>query len=124
MQRIVIAGTDTSVGKTILSALFMSSIESLYYWKPVQSGLEDETDPETVRRLSECSSNRIIAEVYKLQQPLSPHLSARLDGITIDENKLGLPAERDLIIEAAGGVLVPMNDNVLQVDVIAMWQIP
>ena len=120
----IIAGTDTNVGKTVLSALLMSTHDDLYYWKPIQSGLEDETDSQVVRRLSVCSEARILPEAYRLHKPLSPHLSARLDGIQIEKEKLSIPKKENLIVEAAGGVLVPINKNTLQIDLIKMWSLP
>jgi dethiobiotin synthetase len=120
----IVAGTDTNVGKTVLSSLLMAVHEDLYYWKPIQSGLEEETDSEVVRRLSECNTDRILPEAYNLQKPLSPHLSSRLDGIQIEKEKLSLPQKEKLIVEIAGGVLVPINDDLLQIDLIKMWGLP
>ncbi len=120
----IICGTDTNVGKTVLSSLLMAAHDELYYWKPIQSGLEEETDSETVRRLSGVDNSRILPEAYKLQRPLSPHLSARLDGITLDRKNLQLPNERPLIVETAGGVLVPINDELLQIELIKRWNLP
>ena len=124
MPRLVIAGTDTNVGKTVLSALLMAANEIFYYWKPVQSGLEDETDSEAVRRMSECNPSRIVPEAYKLTRPLSPHLSSRFDGVTIDANNLRLPEQEHLVVELAGGVLVPMNEDTLQIDITSKWDLP
>ena len=120
----IIAGTDTNVGKTVLSSLLMAAHDDLFYWKPIQSGLEDETDSETVRKLSGCNAERIFPEAYKLHRPLSPHLSARLDGVSIDIEKLQKPNAENLIIETAGGVLTPINENTLQIELIKMWSIP
>lgn len=119
-----IAGTDTNIGKTILSSVLMAAIDNLHYWKHIQSGLEEETDTEVVRRLSGCDPNRIFPEAYRLQQPLSPHLSARLDGIHIERENLKSPAVENLIIETAGGVLTPINETTLQIDLIKMWSLP
>lgn len=124
MSTIVIAGTDTNVGKTVLSSLLMASREEFSYWKPIQSGTTTETDSEVVKRYSECSDARMFPETYRLTQPLSPHLSARIDGVHIDERSLIPPASEYLIIETAGGVLVPINDNTLQIDILAMWAKP
>lgn len=123
-QQFVIAGTDTNIGKTILSSLLMCGFDDLSYWKPVQSGLEDETDTEVVRRLSGCSDERIIGEAYRLNQPLSPHLSARLDRVTIDTSRLVVPQRSPLVIELAGGLLVPITDDVLQIDIVKRWNLP
>ncbi|MDP4221176.1 MAG: dethiobiotin synthase [Bacteroidota bacterium] len=120
----IIAGTDTNIGKTVLSALYMSVREDLSYWKPIQSGLEGETDSIVVRRISECKPERVLPEAYRLSRPLSPHLSARLDGVEIDPKQLLLPKQSGLIIETAGGVLVPINENLLQIDLMKTWALP
>jgi dethiobiotin synthetase len=120
----IIAGTDTNVGKTVLSSLLMSAHDDLYYWKPIQSGLEEETDSQIVQRLSECNADRIFPEAYKLRQPLSPHLSSRLDGVHIEKEKLSLPRKKNIIVETAGGVLTPISETRLQIDLIKMWSLP
>jgi dethiobiotin synthetase len=117
----IIAGTDTNVGKTVLSSLLMAAHDDLYYWKPIQSGLEGETDSQVVQRLSECKMERILPEAYKLQRPLSPHLSARLDGVHIEIEKLSLPRKENIMVETAGGVFVPINETTLQIELIKMW---
>src|SRR5258708_3940721 len=100
-KSVIIAGTDTNVGKTILSSVLMAAHDNLHYWKPIQSGLEGETDTEIVKRLSGCAPERIFPEAYRLRQPLSPHLSARLDGIHIELENLQNPAAENIIIETA-----------------------
>ena len=125
MRGVIVAGTDTGVGKTVLSAYLMSAIPDARYWKPVQSGLLEETDSETVARISECDLSRILPEAYRLTQPLSPHLSARLDGIEIDKANLRLPqCEEFLVVETAGGVLVPLRDDLLQIEMLREWGLP
>ena len=122
--RFVVSGTDTGIGKTILSAALTGVLDG-YYWKPVQSGLDAETDSETVARLSGARRERILPEAYRLSTPASPHLSARLDGVAIDPGRLVPPdVDRPLIIEGAGGLLVPLSDNLVFADVFARWQIP
>jgi len=74
-RRIVVTGTDTGIGKTVFSAALVGALDG-YYWKPVQSGLEDETDSDTVRRLSGLAAERILPEAYRLKTPVSPHLAA------------------------------------------------
>jgi dethiobiotin synthetase len=123
-MKIIIAATDTNVGKTLLSAMILSSRDEYRYWKPIQSGTIDETDSETVKRISECSDERIIPEAYIFSEPLSPHLASRLDGINIDTARLQPPDEPNVVIELAGGVLVPVTDTLLQADLIARWNIP
>lgn len=123
-QHFIITGTDTGVGKTIFSAALANALGA-YYWKPIQSGLDDETDSEVVMRLGQISKHRIIEEAYKLNTPVSPHLAAKLDEINIDVNALVPPAiERPLVIEGAGGLLVPLNESVLFADIFAKWQLP
>ncbi|MDP4198764.1 MAG: dethiobiotin synthase [Bacteroidota bacterium] len=125
MRGVIIAGTDTNVGKTVLSALLMSAMPDAVYWKPVQSGLDEETDSEVIARLSESAPGRILPEAYRLKQPLSPHLSARLDGIQIESIRLALPeTEQFIIVETAGGVLVPLRKDLLQIDLMRHWKLP
>ncbi|MEI8135570.1 MAG: dethiobiotin synthase [bacterium] len=120
----IIAGTDTNVGKTILSALLMSVDDSYEYWKPIQSGLQEETDSEAVLRISECDPKRILPEAFRLTQPLSPHLSSRLDGISIEIESLLPPKLDNMIIETAGGVFAPFNNDLFQIDLMMMWNLP
>src|SRR6478752_510315 len=97
--RFVISGTDTGIGKTVFAAGLAGALGA-HYWKSVQSGLEDETDSQTVARLSGLPSGHILPEAYRLTVPASPHLSARLDGVEIDIGKLLPPqSEGPLVIE-------------------------
>jgi len=122
--RYVVTGTDTGIGKTIFSAALSGALGA-YYWKPVQAGLVEETDSQTVHRLSGIPSARILPEAYRLATPASPHLSAYLDGVTIDPARL-VPPERQapVVIEGAGGLLVPLSEDLLFADLFALWQIP
>ncbi|AYG66059.1 dethiobiotin synthase [Rhizobium sp. CCGE531] len=122
--RFVITGTDTGIGKTVFSAALAGALNGSY-WKPVQSGLDDETDSEAVARLGDVPPERILAEAYRLSTPASPHLSARLDGVAIDPSRL-VPPETNgpLVIEGAGGLLVPLSDELVFADIFARWQIP
>jgi dethiobiotin synthetase len=122
--RLVITGTDTGVGKTVFAAALTDALSG-YYWKPVQSGLEDATDSETVRRLGQLAPDRILPEAYRLTTPASPHLSAKLDGVTILPHDLSAPdADAPLVIEGAGGLMVPLTDRTVFADVFARWRIP
>ncbi|MBY5882395.1 ATP-dependent dethiobiotin synthetase BioD [Rhizobium leguminosarum] len=124
MPRFVVSGTDTGIGKTVFAAALTGALDG-YYWKPVQAGLEDETDSETVARLGGVPRARILPEVYRLATPASPHLSARLAGVAINPDRLVPPAiERPLVIEGAGGLLVPLSDDLVLADIFAHWQIP
>ncbi|CAN5304522.1 dethiobiotin synthase [soil metagenome] len=122
--RIVVTGTDTGIGKTVFSAALAGALDA-FYWKPVQAGLDEETDRETVLRLSGLSEQRLLREVYRLKTPASPHLAARIDGITIDPHVLALPdVDRALVIEGAGGLMVPLAEDLTYIDVMARWSMP
>jgi len=120
-------GTDTDVGKTVLAAALTAALEGCY-WKPVQCGLVGETDAEIVRRLAGARDSQIIPEVYRLTTPASPHLAAERDGVEIDVDRLAaLPdagGVRPLIIEGAGGLMVPLTRRFLQIDLFAHWGLP
>ena len=120
----VISGTDTGIGKTVFAAALTQALQACY-WKPVQSGLEEETDSETVERLGNVPRARILPEAYRLKMPASPHLSARLDNVTIDPALLQPPkTDKALVIEGAGGLLVPLTDRLLFADIFARWRVP
>jgi dethiobiotin synthetase len=123
--RIVVAGTDTGIGKTVFAAAFADLIGALY-WKPIQAGLERESDSDTVARLGGLSDDRILPERYRLRTPASPHQAAAIDGVRIDANALRVPdtRERGLVIEGSGGLLVPLNSTTPYIDVFARWRIP
>lgn len=119
-----VTGTDTEVGKTVASAYLMRALEA-DYWKPVQSGLEGETDTEAVQRLTGLPPERFHASTYALRAPLSPHESARRDGVAIALDAFVLPeTPRLLIAEGAGGVLVPLNEEALMVDLMKRLGLP
>lgn len=120
----VIVGTDTNVGKTVFAAALADALGA-YYWKPVQSGLEDETDSQTVLRLGGLTPDRVLPEAWRLPLPASPHIAARAAGITIDVAALAPPRDvSPLVIETAGGVMVPLTDNCITVDLLARWGLP
>lgn len=118
---LVVTGTDTAVGKTVVSAALTQAL-SATYWKPVQSGLEEETDSAFVARMVRC---HVLPEAYRLQLPASPHLSAEAEGVEIDLEQLALPqVYGPLVVEGAGGLMVPLNRKALYVDLFARWQAP
>lgn len=122
--RLVITGTDTGIGKTVFSAALADALGACY-WKPIQSGLDEETDSDTVLRLGRIPPQRIFPEAWRLRTAVSPHLSADLDGVTIDPDALQPPVTNlPLIIEGAGGLLVPLTRHQTFIDVFARWQIP
>lgn len=115
---IFITGTDTNVGKTIVSAWLM--INSTYsYWKPIQTGTDIENDTTTVAKLSHATSNRLLAPAYSFPEPLSPHLAAKTNNITIDLDTISnMQTKKNLIIEGAGGILTPLNEQKVMLDLI------
>ena len=122
---LVIAGTDTDVGKTLVSAGLMLSLPHALYWKPVQAGTEPLTDTEAVQQLTHLGQERFLPEAYRLATPASPHLAARLDETEVAAEMLALPqVTAPLIVESAGGVMVPLNDHLLNLDMFARWGAP
>lgn len=122
--RIVVTGTDTGIGKTVFAAALAGALDG-FYWKPVQAGLDDETDRETVLRLSGLPPERLLPESYRLKTPASPHFAARIDGVIIDPDALALPdVNRPLVIEGAGGLMVPLTERDTYIDVMARWGVP
>jgi dethiobiotin synthetase len=124
-QRIVVVGTDTEIGKTVFSA-GLAALLGANYWKPIQAGLEGESDSQLVARLGGLSDDRIVPERYRLETPASPHHAAAIDGVRIVADKLDVPetSGRPLVIEGSGGLLVPLDDTTLYIDVFARWQLP
>ncbi|RWJ01220.1 dethiobiotin synthase [Mesorhizobium sp.] len=123
-KRIVITGTDTGIGKTVFSAGLAGLLDG-FYWKPVQSGLDEETDSEVVARLSGLPAGRVLPEAYRLKSPLSPHRSAEIDGVAIEAGDLSVPAvPGPLVIEGAGGLMVPLNRQTRFIDIFAQWRLP
>ncbi|NTF46026.1 dethiobiotin synthase [Rhizobium rhizogenes] len=121
---LVVTGTDTDIGKTVFSAALTAALNASY-WKPVQSGLDGETDSETIARLGRIPQNRILPEAWRLNTPASPHLSARIDGVAIAPDLLTPPATQlPLVIEGAGGLLVPLTREQTFADVFARWRYP
>jgi dethiobiotin synthetase len=120
----IVSGTDTGIGKTTVAAMLLLSLDGLY-WKPLQSGTQGGTDRERVQALTHLPADRVLPERYVLSQPLSPHRAAELDGVAIDPKSLAVPAaERTLIIEGAGGLLVPITRQLLQIDLFTAWDLP
>lgn len=121
MTPIVITGTDTGVGKTVFAAGLTAALGARY-WKPVQAGLEGATDSEIVAELSQRPT---LPEAYRLRRPASPHLAAEDMGIEIEFASLALPqVDGPLVVEGAGGVMVPLTRKVFFLDLIARWNAP
>ncbi len=131
MKGVFITGTDTEVGKTIASACLMCALrnhENICYWKPVQTGIEEDNDTEMVRNLASCSVEEIHENGIRLEKPLSPHLSARLADVEITIEKiLDCNKSNDkkfYIVEGAGGILVPLNEKDLMIDLMQKLNLP
>jgi len=124
-MKLFITGIGTDVGKTITSAIITQALEA-DYWKPIQAGDLDNSDSHKVKSLISCHTERsrgtksqIFENSYKLNTPASPHLAAAIDGITIDIKQIKEPKTKNhLVIEGAGGLLVPLNDSDCIVDLI------
>lgn len=118
MQRIFVTGISTEVGKTIASAIITEALEA-DYWKPVQAGELDHTDSHKVAALISNSKTKIHKSSYELNSPMSPHAAAEVDGIRIDRQKIKEPETANhLVIEGAGGLLVPLNEEDTILDII------
>lgn len=120
----IVAGTDTGIGKTAFCAALTGAL-GCNYWKPIQAGIEEETDAQAVQRLSGLPADHFLPSSYVLRTPCSPHLAAEIDGVTIERSRLKLPeTARPIVIEPAGGLLVPITRGYLQIDVIRDWGLP
>lgn len=119
--RFFVTGTDTGVGKTYVAALLAAGL-GCAYWKPVQSGTD--TDTDWVRRTAGLPADRLLPEAYRLREPLSPHEAARREGVAIEMARLALPDRERLVVEGAGGVMVPLNREYLMIDLIVALALP
>lgn len=123
MKRYFITGTDTDCGKTIAAVWLALQLDGVY-WKPIQSGLE-QRDVDTFKALTGFDDTRILHSIHELTQPLSPHEAAKRDGVRIDLEGFALPeTDRQLVIEGAGGLMVPLNDKHLVIDLIKHLNCP
>jgi dethiobiotin synthetase len=118
MKNYFVTGIGTNIGKTIVSAILTEALET-DYWKPIQAGDLDFSDSLKVESLISNTKTKIHPEAYRLNKPMSPHAAAKLDNITIDLEKIELPkTTNNLIIEGAGGLMVPLNNKDLIIDLI------
>lgn len=123
MTAFIVTGTDTDAGKTVFAAGLAGYLGG-WYWKPVQAGLEDGSDSERAAALSGLPRERILPEAWRLTTPCSPHRAAEIDGVVIEPDRLTLPEQRPLVVEGAGGALVPLTREVLFADLFARWGLP
>lgn len=117
-MKLFITGISTDVGKTVTSAIIVEALEA-DYWKPIQAGDLNLSDTHKVKSQISNSKSQFFPNAYELNTPASPHLAAEIDGITIDiKNIIEPKTENHLVIEGAGGIFVPLNDNETIVDLI------
>jgi dethiobiotin synthetase len=123
-EKFVVAGIGTDVGKTFVSAILAAGLKC-QYWKPIQSGLQPETDTERVKRWSKLPGHHFLPEAFRLELPASPHLAARAEGILIEIAQIQIPpSDGQLLIEMAGGLMVPINEEALFIDLLEKWRLP
>jgi dethiobiotin synthetase len=128
-SRFFITGTDTGVGKTVVSALLCVALDAIY-WKPIQTGSREDADRDTVMQLAQLAAARTIPEVYRFAPPVSPHLAARLAGVRIELRRIHAPEItrqggcENLIVEGAGGALVPINSTQFMTDLMRHLKFP
>jgi dethiobiotin synthase len=125
-EDLFVTGTDTNVGKTVLSALLVAALNGTY-WKPIQTGAAEGTDRQSVMRWAELPEARTVPECYCFDPPVSPHLAAEASGVTIELGRICRPpviSVPPVIIEGAGGVFVPVNGSELVLDLIKKMGAP
>jgi dethiobiotin synthetase len=116
----LVTGTDTGIGKTVLSALLCAALDAIY-WKPIQTGSTEGTDRSTVMKCAEIPASQTREESYIFEPPVSPHLAARWARARIELSRVKKPAiahGETMVMEGAGGVLVPINENEFMIDLI------
>ncbi len=122
--QLIVCGTDTDVGKTVVSAMVVLGLKASY-WKPIQSGLEDGGDTGRICKILGLPKERCLPEAYKFKMPVSPHWAAEHENKIVEQSKLKLPLVKGpLVIETAGGLMVPLNRELLQVDQVKSWGLP
>lgn len=123
-RRFVVAGIHTDVGKTFVAGVLCRGL-NYHYWKPVQTGTDQGMDREWITSVAGVPSENIVSEQYRFRIPASPHLAAQAENVQIQAEHITLPTvENGLIIELAGGLMVPLNDDVLMIDLLQEWQLP
>jgi dethiobiotin synthetase len=122
---VFVTGIGTGVGKTMVSAVLCAGLRAIY-WKPIQAGTEPQTDTQWVEQHTGLSSEFFLPEYKILQAPMSPHAAAASEGFEIQISELVVPQElkHPLVIEGAGGVLVPINNHQVYADLLIQWKIP
>jgi len=125
-SRFFVTGTDTGVGKTFVSAALVLGLKA-HYWKPIQSGVLEGTDSDWIREKTGLPEDRFLPEAFRLSQPLSPHAAAEIDGVAIELSSFRLPVRAPyhrLVVEGAGGLMVPFNADSTMADLIVHLGLP
>lgn len=121
MKQIFVAGTDTNVGKTVFSCLLSLKLKA-QYWKPIQAGRIPETDSQFVRR--HIGEANILPETLVLDAPMSPDQAAKKQNLKLKLEDFNLPKNSPLVVEGAGGLMVPLNSSDCYLDLLHRWQLP
>ncbi len=123
-RNLVVCGTDTDVGKTVVSVWLVQGLNGTY-WKPIQSGDEEDGDRGRICKLLNLPKERWIPEVYKFKTPVSPHWAAEIENTVIQPELLKIPSDKkSLVVETAGGLMVPLNREWLQLEQLTKWKLP
>lgn len=124
-KKLFVTGTDTDIGKTVVSSILVSGLQAAY-WKPIQAGRDPITDTEFLKRTTGLSNDHFYKESFNLTEPMSPHAAAEIDEVVIGFDDIPEPntAQKHLIIEGAGGLIVPINDTQYVIDLIAHFGYP
>ena len=123
-KQFIITGIGTDIGKTVVSAIITQTLDAVY-WKPIQAGELENSDSLKVQNWT-TDSVIILPEKFRLSQPMSPHAAAEIDGVEITKEAFQLPlVERNLVVEGAGGLMVPLNNKgLLLIDLFVGWNLP
>ena len=121
-MKYIIAGIHTGIGKTVVSAVLCNVLKA-HYWKPVQAGIEDPTDTETIQELL-MGEAKIVSERHVLKMPASPHIAAYVEGIKIQLSDFELPVHNNLIVETAGGIMSPLGNGITNLDLMQKLDLP
>lgn len=124
MNGVFVTGIDTNIGKTIVSAILVKAFSG-NYWKPIQCGDLENSDTQNIKKLVNDRNTVCFPERFQLSAPKGPHVAAKIDGVTIALNDFRLPvSDRTLIVEGAGGQLVPLNEKEFIIDIATQFKLP
>jgi dethiobiotin synthetase len=120
-MNVFVTGCGTDVGKTVVASILVKALNA-NYWKPIASGSSQDSDSKAIERLTGIDTHKIFPSSYSFKAPLSPHHAAKLENIYIQPDRIVLPqSEEPLVVETAGGVLVPLNEQTVTLDLFEKW---